>query len=141
MTDRTSTRAPSRERHSRDDAERPTRERRSRDDAEREKGRGHREEDERERRRPRPARSDGMEAARRAAENVLQLTGRCPENVVSVVRDEEGWQVGVEVMELHRIPETTDIMAVYEVAIDANGDLVRCERGHRYHRGQVEDEL
>lgn len=141
MTDRTSTRAPSRERHSRDDAERPTRERRSRDDPEREKGRGHREEDERERRRPRPAQSDGMEAARRAAENVLQLTGRCPENVVSVVRDEEGWQVGVEVMELHRIPETTDIMAVYEVILDANGDLVRCERGQRYHRAQVEEEL
>jgi hypothetical protein len=141
VTDRTSTRAPTRERHSRDDAERPTRERRSRDDAEREKGRGHREEDERERRRPRPARSDGMEAARLAAENVLQLTGRCPENVVSVVREDDGWQVGVEVMELHRIPETTDIMAIYEVILDTNGDLVRCERGQRYHRAQVEEEL
>jgi hypothetical protein len=141
VTERTSTRAPSRERHSRDEAERPSRERRTRGDDERERSAGHREEDERERRRPRRAQSDGMEAARLAAENVLQLTGRCPENVISVVRDEEGWQVGVEVMELHRIPETTDIMAVYEVALDTNGDLLRCERGQRYHRGQVEEHL
>jgi Gas vesicle synthesis protein GvpO len=141
VTDRTSTRAPGRERHSRDDAERPSRERRTRDDAERERRAGHREEDERERRRPRRGQSAGMEAARLAAENVLQLTGRCPENVVSVVREDDGWQVGVEVMELHRIPETTDIMAVYEVILDANGDLVRCERGQRYHRAQVEEEL
>jgi hypothetical protein len=78
-----------------------------------------------------------------AAEHVLQLTGRSPENVISVVRDDDddGWQVGVEVMELHRIPETTDIMAVYEVVLDTNGDLLRCERGQRYHRGQVEAEL
>jgi hypothetical protein len=142
VTERTGTRAPSRERHSRDDTERPGRERRLEDDAERERRSGHREEDEgRERRRPRRAQSDGMEAARLAAENVLQLTGRCPENVVSVVRDDDGWQVGVEVLELHRIPETTDIMAIYEVALGTNGDLLRCERGRRYHRGQVEEEL
>ena len=141
MTDQTSTRAPSRERHARDDAERPSRERRTRDDTQRERRAGHRDEDERERRRPRRGQSDGMEAARLAAENVLQLTGRCPENVVSVVREDDGWQVGVEVMELHRIPETTDIMAVYEVILDTNGDLVRCERGQRYHRAQVEEEL
>jgi Gas vesicle synthesis protein GvpO len=154
VTERTGTRAPSRERqprddaerpsrerHTRDDAERPSRERRSRADTERERRSGQREEDEgRERQRPRRAQADGMEAARLAAENVLQLTGRCPENVVSVVRDDDGWQVGVEVLELHRIPETTDIMAVYEVALDTNGDLLRCERGHRYHRGQIEDE-
>jgi hypothetical protein len=154
VTERTGARAPTRERHSRDDAERPSRERRSRDDAERpsperrsrddserERRSGHREQDEgRERRQPRREQSDGMEAARLAAENVLQLTGRCPENVVSVVRDDDGWQVGVEVMELHRIPETTDIMAVYEVSLDTNGDLLRCERGQRYHRGQIEEE-
>jgi Gas vesicle synthesis protein GvpO len=141
VTDRTSTRAPGRERHSRDEPERPSRERRGRDDSERDRRAGHRDEDERERRLPRRRQSDGMEAARLAAENVLQLTGRCPENVVSVVREDDGWQVGVEVMELHRIPETTDIMAVYEVILDANGDLVRCERGQRYHRAQVEEEL
>jgi len=82
-----------------------------------------------------------MRAARIAAEHVLALTGRCPENVVSVARDDDCWQVGVEVLELRRIPDTTDILAIYEVTLDSNGDLVQCERRQRYHRGQVEEEL
>jgi hypothetical protein len=82
-----------------------------------------------------------MRAARLAAQHVLVLTGRCPENVISVARDDDGWQVGVEVLELRRIPDTTDILAVYEVTLDDNGDLVRYERGQRYHRGQVEQQL
>jgi hypothetical protein len=81
-----------------------------------------------------------MRAARLAAEHVLALTGRCPENVVSVARDDDGWQVGVEVTELRRIPDTTDILAIYDVTLDSNGDLVRCERAQRYHRGRVEEE-
>jgi hypothetical protein len=128
MPDRASTRAP-------------TQERRARDDAERQRNGRREDEERRERRPPRRMQSDGMGAARLAADSVLQLTGRCPENVVSIVRDDDGWQVGVEVMEMHRIPETTDIMAVYEVTLDTNGDLVRCERGQRYHRGQVQEEL
>jgi hypothetical protein len=119
----------------------PSREGRARD-AERHGRDGPRDADERSApRRPRRPQSDGMRAARLAAEHVLALTGRCPENVVSVARDEDGWQVGVEVLELRRIPETTDILALYEVILDGNGDLVRCERGQRYHRGHVEEEL
>jgi hypothetical protein len=129
VTERTTTRAPSRERRAKDDAERQGRN-------------GQRDGDERGApRRPRRPQSDGMRAARVAAENVLALTGRCPENVVSVARDDDGWQVGVEVLELSRIPDTTDILAIYEVTLDDNGDLVRCERGQRYHRGHVEEQL
>jgi hypothetical protein len=81
-----------------------------------------------------------MQAARRAAQQVLDLTGHEPENVVSVAKNEGGWEVGVEVLELHRIPDTTDIMAVYEVTLDPDGELVRCQRGQRYHRGSTETE-
>lgn len=142
MTDQATTRAPSRPGRSGDDSGRPSRPRRSRDGEERQSRTEHRAEDDgRERRRPRRRQSDGIEAARAAARHVLQLTGRCPENVVSVAGDDDGWQVAVEVLELHRIPETTDIMAIYEVALDTYGDLVRCERGQRYHRGQIEEDL
>jgi hypothetical protein len=127
MTDRTGPRAPSRERRPRD--------------AERETRHGLRAADES--RAPRRAgrlQSDGMRAARSAAEHVLALTGHCPENVVSVFREDDGWHVGVEVMELRRIPDTTDILAIYDVTLDSNGGLVRCERAQRYHRGQIDEE-
>jgi hypothetical protein len=85
-------------------------------------------------------RQDGMRAARRAARQVQDLTGHEPENVVSVTRNDHGWQVGVEVTELHRIPDTTDIMAVYQVEIDTDGELISCKRGQRYHRGSTDTE-
>ena len=37
-------------------------------------------------------------------------------------RTEEGWRVMVEVVEVRRIPETTDVLALYEIAIDDDGD-------------------
>lgn len=79
-----------------------------------------------------------MRAARRAAQRVQDLTGHEPENVVAVTRNADGWEVGVEVTELHRIPDTTDIMAVYQVELDPDGELVSCRRGQRYHRGSTE---
>ena len=91
------------------------------------------------RRRPRAARrhDGGMRAARRAARQVHDLTGLDPENVVSITPSDDGWEVGVEVTELHRIPDTTDIMAVYQVELDQDGGLVSCRRGQRYHRGST----
>ena len=80
---------------------------------------------------------DGMLAARRAARQVFELTGHEPENVVSIERDSDGWQVGVEVLELHRVPDTTDVMAVYEVILDGHGSLIRCQRGERYTRSSA----
>jgi hypothetical protein len=53
-----------------------------------------------------------------------------------VQRSDEGWQVGVEVVESHRIPDTTDIMAVYEADLDTAGELVGYRRVERYARGR-----
>jgi hypothetical protein len=86
---------------------------------------------------PRRRLDGGMLAARRAARQVLELTGHEPENVVSIERDSDGWQVGVEVLELHRVPETTDVLAVYEVTLDGHGELIRCQRGQRYIRASA----
>ncbi len=80
-----------------------------------------------------------MEAARVAAKDVLELTGRNPEHVVSVAKHDDSWHVGLEVVELHRIPDSADILAIYEVTLDARGELVTCRRGRRYLRGSTEE--
>jgi len=48
---------------------------------------------------------------------------------------EDGWYVGVEVIEDRRIPSSTDILATYEVEIDENGELLSYRRVRRYSRG------
>jgi len=76
--------------------------------------------------------------ARQATSLVARLSGRRPESVISIDRKDEEWCVGVEVVEMSRIPDTTDILAVFEVRLDTDGDLVSYRRLRRYARGQLD---
>jgi len=85
-------------------------------------------------------RAPALEAAaiaRRAKEQVAQLTGLTAERVSGVARDSDGWHVSVDVVELKRIPEASDILATYDVMLDERGRLLNCQRARRYCRGQV----
>jgi Gas vesicle synthesis protein GvpO len=75
--------------------------------------------------------------ARRAVEQIAALVRRRPERVISIEPADGGWRVGVEVVETARIPDTTDILGVLEVLLDADGDLVSYRRTGRYVRGDV----
>ncbi|WP_223838414.1 gas vesicle protein GvpO [Saccharopolyspora pogona] len=76
------------------------------------------------------------QVARLAVRQVHELTGRQPEGVTSLERSETGWVVGVEVVESRRVPDTADILAVYEAELDDDGDLVSYRRVDRYSRGR-----
>jgi hypothetical protein len=91
-------------------------------------------------RRERPTRRaiPAADAARRAASEVAELTGRVPETVVSIERNESNWHVGVEVVETRRIPDSADVLATYDVELDPGGRLVSYRRLRRYARGQLD---
>lgn len=80
------------------------------------------------------------QAAGTAADHVAMLTGRQPERVTAVERTEDGWRVGIEVLETHRIPDSTDILAVYRVIVDQDGELISYRREQRHYRGRAEEE-
>jgi hypothetical protein len=75
-----------------------------------------------------------------AAEQLVALTGKPFEGIVGLRRSDDGWDVDIEVLEMRRIPSTTDVIAVYRVAVDAQGDLLDYRRLHRYLRGQAGEE-
>jgi len=79
----------------------------------------------------------GARLAHRAAEQLVQLTQKPFEGVVGLERVDDGWAVQVEVLELRRVPETTDVIGMYEVRLDTSGDLVGYKRLHRYVRGEA----
>ena len=81
---------------------------------------------------------DARHAAVAAAGYVQELTGTQPEGLTSLDHTDDGWRVGVEVLESRRIPDSTDILAEYQVDLDPGGDLVSYRRERRYHRGRVE---
>jgi hypothetical protein len=70
------------------------------------------------------------------------LLGRPVESVLGVQKDEDddGWRVMVQVVELERIPRTTDVLGAYEVNLDDDGELVGYRRRRRYHRGQADED-
>jgi hypothetical protein len=78
-------------------------------------------------------------AAKRAIREIAELTGRTPDNIVSIQRREDGWCVAVELVETHRIPDTADILATYEAELDEHGELVSYRRTRRYLRGRVQE--
>jgi hypothetical protein len=80
------------------------------------------------------------EAMRSAAEQLTELLGRRPESVSALKPTEQGWEAEVEVVELERVPETSSVMASYQVVLDPAGKLMAYERIRRYMRSQVDRE-
>jgi hypothetical protein len=89
----------------------------------------------------RNTRDDGRqrpeELARTAVQLLAELTGRRPETVLGLHKDEDGWKVTVEMVELSRVPNSTDLLGCYVVALDKDGDVIGYERTRRYVRGQA----
>lgn len=79
------------------------------------------------------------QAGRRGLEQIADLTGKTPEGVTGVDRDEDGWQVTVEVVEDRRIPSSSDILATYRTRISSDGELASYRRIRRYSRGRGDD--
>jgi len=69
------------------------------------------------------------------------LLGRPIESVLGLERGEDnGWNVTVQVVELARIPHSTDVLGAYAVTVDPDGDLVGWQRRRRYHRNQADED-
>jgi hypothetical protein len=89
----------------------------------------------------RDGRLTGAEAVRSAREALQELTGKEPETVSGLSRDDDGsWTISLDVVELSRVPSTTDVLATYEIALDREGELVDMHRAKRYLRNQSEEE-
>lgn len=82
-------------------------------------------------RRPRP-----QEIARMAARQLATLGRSQVEGVAALAREEHGWRVDIEVLEVRRVPSSTDVLGLYAVWVDDDGEMVGYERVERFVRGQ-----
>ena len=80
---------------------------------------------------------DAHNAAQRAREQLEELLGKPVESVSSLERTHDGWVVALEVVELSRIPESTDVLASYELELDDDLNFRRYQQARRYHRSQA----
>lgn len=76
-----------------------------------------------------------VEAAAAATEQLRALVAKQTEGTTSMTPTEDGWMVEIEVLEDRRIPSSADMLALYEVEIDLDGNLLAYHRTRRYSRG------
>ena len=81
----------------------------------------------------------GLEIVRTARRQLAELTGRSTEGVLGFEQTDDGWRVTVEVVELPRIPSSTDVLAAYEVLVDESGNVRNWHRAGRYVRSRGEE--
>jgi hypothetical protein len=80
-----------------------------------------------------------VDLAHAALATVRELTGYRPEAATGLAWDDDSdsWCVSVEVLELARVPNTTDVLGIYEVRLDGQGSLRGYKRVRRFVRGEA----
>lgn len=63
-----------------------------------------------------------------AREELSKLTGLKASSTVGATKDEKGWHISVEMVEKQSIPDQMDTLALYEVLLDEDGNLLSFER-------------
>jgi hypothetical protein len=74
-----------------------------------------------------------------AKRELQELLGADVESVSGFHRSDGRWTVTLEVVNLRRVPDTTDVLSSYEVVFDDDRNLVSVSEARRYRRSQVEE--
>jgi hypothetical protein len=86
-------------------------------------------------------RLSGREAIERVRRELPELLGHPVDAVLGLEPgDSKGWNVTVQVVELSRIPHSTDVLGAYQVTLDQRGELQSYKRRRRYYRNQADED-
>ncbi len=80
------------------------------------------------------------ELAKRARQQLSDVTGFQPVAVVGSYKDAEGWHITVDMLEMARLPESTDILGTYAVSLDEEGNMLKFEKKRARLRGESYEE-
>ena len=76
----------------------------------------------------------------KAKSELAAVTGLKPGSVIQTFKDDQGWHVRVEMLEMSRIPPATDVLGDYEVVLNEYGAMLRFERKRTRLRGEPTEE-
>ena len=74
--------------------------------------------------------------AEQAKSQMAEITGLKPLNVIEIFKDQRGWHVGLDMLEMSRIPTATDILGEYEILMDDEGNALTFVRKRTRLRGE-----
>lgn len=74
----------------------------------------------------------------KARKQLADITGLKPICIAGVSRDENGWRVLLEMLEMSRIPSSTDLLGLYDVRCSEDGNVNSFERKSTRLRGETQ---
>ena len=80
-----------------------------------------------------------QEVITKARGHLVTMGKKSDEGVTSLSKREDGWTVCIEVVERKGIPDTMDILGLYEISVNNEGDLLSVERKKLRKRGDTAD--
>ncbi len=78
------------------------------------------------------------EIIRKTQETFTRLTKIPIDGITGISKTDQGWMVALEALERRAIPDTMDILGLYEVRLDNDGNLLNFERKKLRKRGETE---
>ena len=86
-------------------------------------------------------RTDIGRVRQRVASVTDEVVGHPLDGITSVDATDDGWRVGVEVVEREAVPDTQDILGRYELRLDEEMAVTGYQRTHRYRRGDTDHNI
>lgn len=80
------------------------------------------------------------ELAEQAKSQLAEVTGLKPVTVTGTSKDEQGWHITLDMLEMARIPPATDVLGDYDVLIGEDGNMLKFERKRTRLRGEPLEE-
>jgi hypothetical protein len=82
---------------------------------------------------------NAQEVLSKAHGYIATMSNKSDEGVTSLSKRENGWTVCIEELERKGIPDTMDILGLYEINMNSEGDLLSVERKKLRKRGDTID--
>ena len=76
----------------------------------------------------------------KAKKDLVELTGFSSPSGIGAKKKDGGWVVTIQIMEKKSIPEGMDILGVYEVETDHEGNILSYKRKETRRRADVTEE-
>jgi len=80
------------------------------------------------------------EVIQKAQQEFVKLGKKPADGVTGFSKSEGGWSVLIEAVERKAIPDTMDVLGLYEIRLDDEGNLLGLERRRLRKRGETREE-
>jgi len=83
---------------------------------------------------------NAYEIIKKVQDDFTRLSNIPVNGIIGLSRTEEGWVVSLEALERRAIPDTMDVLGLYEVRLDSEGNLLGFDRKKLRKRGETKED-